>query len=759
MKRIIFTCLLSTLFVISSAQKVGLVLSGGGAKGLAHIGVIRALEENGIPVDYVAGTSMGAIISGLYAAGYSPQQMEEIFLSEEFPQWISGQLNEKYIFYFKQPEPNASWIDLRFNSEKGIKPLLPTNIVSPFQMDYAFLQIFAGANAVCKGNFDSLFVPFRCVASDINANAPVVLRKGDVGNAIRASMTFPFYFRPIRIDGKLLFDGGMYNNFPSNVMYDDFLPDIIIGSKVAGNYSNPEDDNLVSQIQSMLMEKTDYSVTCENGILIEPTLKQVNVIDFSYAKEFIDSGYVATIRKIKQIKESITDSVSPDSINSKRRSFTSRFPEPTIDSIIIDGLNKKQKSYIYNQLLLNKEEVSIDKMKSGYFRLLADNKIQYMFPRIQFDTIKNKFNLHLDIKRDNTLVTEFGGNISSSPINEAFIQVNYKYLSNFGSNISANTYIGRFYNSVEVRARNDYPSGVPFYLEAVISYNQWDFFKTKTYFFEDKNPSYLVQTESYIGVSLGLPWGNKSKINISIAKTLQKDDYYQTNTFNRSDEPDKTYFKPFAGTLLFEKNSLNKKQFATQGTQVLAKTQFITGTEEFNPGSTAPLKSFYEKKQRWIQAKLLYDKYVPVSKFYTFGFYLEGFYSSQHFYQNYTSSVLSSGIFNPTPESKTLFISAYRANQYLAGGIKNLLKISKSAHFRLEGYIFQPYQEILQDASHIPYYGKRFSKRYFSASGALVIHTMIGPLSISANYYQGYEDPFSIIFNFGYILFNSKSID
>ena len=225
-QKIVFILLLLILSSHANSQKVGLVLSGGGSRGVAHIGVIRALEESGIPIDYIAGTSMGAIIGGLYAAGYSPDEMEKLFLSKEFSEWVAGNIDEKYFYYFKKEKPNASWIDLRFNYDQTIKPKIPTNLVSPFQMDFEFLEIFAGANAVAKNNFDSLFIPFRCVAADIYKNGPVTLKNGDLGKAIRASMTFPFYFKPIRINGTLLFDGGMYNNFPANIMYNDFLPDI-----------------------------------------------------------------------------------------------------------------------------------------------------------------------------------------------------------------------------------------------------------------------------------------------------------------------------------------------------------------------------------------------------------------------------------------------------------------------------------------------------------------------------------------------------
>src|SRR5574344_1199388 len=145
-------------------QKVGVVLSGGGAKGLAHIGVLRALEEENIPIDYMCGTSMGAIIAGLYASGYSPDDMDKIFTSPDFENWLSGKIEDKYKFYYRQLDKDESLININLDTKNDFKAQIPLSLVNPVQMDYAFMEIFASSSKVCKGVFDSLRVPFFCVA-------------------------------------------------------------------------------------------------------------------------------------------------------------------------------------------------------------------------------------------------------------------------------------------------------------------------------------------------------------------------------------------------------------------------------------------------------------------------------------------------------------------------------------------------------------------------------------------------------------------
>ena len=251
------------------AQSVGLVLSGGGAKGLAHIGVIKVLEENNIPIDYIAGTSIGAIVAGLYAAGYTTDEMEELFKSDDFYFWSTGKIQKEYRYYFMQQEEDPSWIDLKFEKkEDKLKVLPPTNLIPENQMDFAFMELLSATNAACNYNFDSLMVPYFCVAADMYNNQPVILRNGDLGSAIRASMTVPLVFKPITIDGKLLFDGGILNNFPTDIMKETFNPDIIIGHKVADESKKAESDDLMQQVSNLVMRPTNFTISSKDGIFL-----------------------------------------------------------------------------------------------------------------------------------------------------------------------------------------------------------------------------------------------------------------------------------------------------------------------------------------------------------------------------------------------------------------------------------------------------------------------------------------------------------
>ena len=232
-------------FIGNSQERIGLVLSGGGATGFAHIGVLKALEENDIPIDFITGTSAGALIGSMYAVGYSPAEIEAFVLDEKFQLMVNGDVQPNQRFVFRESDSDASLFDLNFGIGSKIKKLLPTNFTSSTLLDYQMLKILGTVSASNGDNFDNLFVPFRCVASDIANKQSVILKDGHLNEAVRASMSYPFYFKPIKINDKLLFDGGLYNNFPADIMYDAFNPDFIIGSNVSYNAELPDPDDII----------------------------------------------------------------------------------------------------------------------------------------------------------------------------------------------------------------------------------------------------------------------------------------------------------------------------------------------------------------------------------------------------------------------------------------------------------------------------------------------------------------------------------
>ena len=324
MERSLLSILFLIIFTQIHGQKVGMVLSGGGAVGLTQIGVMQALEENDIPIDFITGSSMGALIGGMYAAGYSPWEIDSLFNTDLYKIMADGGIEKRYQYYFKQDAPDASLISVKLDLDTTIQTSLPTNLRKPALLDFEQMRTFGPASAVARENMDSLFVPFRCVASDLTDQTSVTFSRGNLAECIRASMSYPFYFKPISVNGHLMMDGGLYNNFPSDVMYNDFLPDFIIGSNVSYNAPPPTEDDLLSQLRAMMQEHTNYTVICENGVIIEP-LTTTTLFDFSNPSIAIKDGYDAAMAQMPEILARTIRRMPRADLEARREAFRAAF--------------------------------------------------------------------------------------------------------------------------------------------------------------------------------------------------------------------------------------------------------------------------------------------------------------------------------------------------------------------------------------------------------------------------------------------------
>ncbi len=757
--------LLFIIFAIAAclqikAQSVGLVLSGGGAKGMAHIGVIRVLEENNIPIDYIAGTSIGAIVGGLYAAGYSPDEMEKLFKSEEFYFWSTGKIQKDYRYYFKMPEENPSWINVRIEKKEQKVKILPKSYLIPEeQMDFAFMELLAATNEACKNNFDSLMIPFFCVATDVNKSKPAILRTGDLGASIRASMTVPFYFKPVEIDGKLLFDGGIVNNFPHDIMTDIFKPDIIIGHKVANNLKVAEAGDVLAQISNIVMRPTDFTIAANEGIVLETHFDNIGLLDFNKIDLAIEAGTKTANASLDSIRHLVKRRVPKEIVDKKRQQFNSKKHELYFQNIQVEGVkDPMQRKYIIQSIKGHYDVISLSSFKREYFKLIADEHIKSMVPISRYNKETGYFDVHLKVEPQNKMEVTAGGNISTKPINQGFASFNYRTYKGRAYSLTSNIYFGRFYSSFKLGARIDYNTRLPFYLEGYTTFNRWDYFASSSeLFFEDVRPPYIIQNENNTRIEVGIPAGLHSKVYGGIAFSNSDDQYYQTDIFNKADEPDKTTFNTFSTIIGMENNSLNYKQYPSDGVYRYFTVKYINGKETNIPGTTSPndnRSKTFDHNYFLVQAHS--TRFFDFGSKFTLGLKGEAVFSNKNLFSNYRSTKLNAPGFYPTPHSKTLFIENFHSNNYFAGGINTILNLGSNFNFRLEGYTFIPFNEELPETKEYSPSSKFIENYYLQGMAALIYQTGIGPLSISLNYYEKQDTKLYFLLSFGFIMFNKR---
>ena len=317
------------------AQKVGLVLSGGGAKGLAHVGVLKVLEKHHIPVDYIIGTSMGSVVGALYAASYSPEEIEALVTDPDFQNWVSGkQLEDRtYNYPNSDPTPAALRVGVRLTrKDSTLKALVTPTLINDVNLNFVLARTLAPASAKAEYDFDKLFVPFRCLAADVFIRKQEVLKTGLLSDAVRSSMAVPLVFRPIRNgEGRYLFDGGILNNFPVDVMQRAFRPDIIIGGNVGDaayrKYPYGKDDELLASTLLFLgANQADTTRLGKNGVFIQPDLDGYGSTDFARVRELIERGEQAAQGKLELIEQRIRRRVDSVDLARRRNAFAAKQP-------------------------------------------------------------------------------------------------------------------------------------------------------------------------------------------------------------------------------------------------------------------------------------------------------------------------------------------------------------------------------------------------------------------------------------------------
>lgn len=766
MKKLLLILILTIIFIpVTRAQKVGLVLSGGGAKGMTHIGIIRALEENNIPIDYIAGTSMGAIIGSLYAMGYSPDDMEQLLASNAFKMWYTGEVEKNYMYYFKKNPPTPEFVNIRMSLKDSlsmVKPqILPTSMVDPIQMNLVFIDLFARATALCGGNFDNLFIPFRCVASDVYNKRQIIMKNGDLGDAVRASMSFPFVFRPIEINGVLSYDGGIYNNFPTDVMRDDFHPDIIIGSVVASNPTKPDEKDLMSQMENMVMQKTDYSLPDSAGIVLKFKFENVGLLDFDRLKEFHDIGYNQTINMMDSIKKRINRRVNADNIRLRRLVFKSNLPELRFKNIAIDGANAQQRSYIKKEFHQSDNKVfTYEDLKRGYFRLLSDDVISEIIPHAVYNPIDETYDLNLKVKMEDNFSVRAGGNISSSNSNQVYLGLSYKDLNYYSKEFIFDGQLGKVYNNLQLTAKVDFPTEIPTSYRFIASISTFDYYKSDKLFSGTDNPAFSKKDERFLKVKMSLPFLSNKKAEFGFGCARISDRYFQTSIINfNSFKHDNSVYNLVGGSIGFGGSTLNARQYSTEGSRDILLAQVFSGNEIFHAGSETIENDGYNKKNSWMQISYLNESYYKISPSFTMGTYLKTLYSSRNFSENYTATLLEAGEFAPTPHSMVTYNEAFRANQYFSFGVRPIYNLSSVFHLRGEVYGFLPILPIKRNAINKAVYGKTFSRFQHIAELSLVCRLPFGAISAYVNHYSSPAKNWNFGLNLGWLLFNTRFIE
>tara|TARA_R110001606_G_scaffold86339_1_gene195230 strand:- start:12255 stop:14453 length:2199 start_codon:yes stop_codon:yes gene_type:complete len=374
------------LFSQVKQPKIGLVLSGGGAKGFAHIGVLKEIDKAGIQLDYIGGTSMGAIVGGLYAAGYSADQIETIVKETDFLSLVIDQLPRSSETFFEKEYGENTMITLPVR--KGVIGL-PKAISKGQNVLNLLIELFDSLDG--NQDFKTLSVPFFCVATDVETGGQVLLEKGSLPLALRASGSFPTLLNPVAIGGKLLVDGGIANNFPISIMKSKGI-DIVIGSDVEGKLYKKEKLNSAVSIMSQIMSYQMYNKTKKEkeniDVYIHPDISEFSVVDFDKKDEILKIGIDEAAKFTSVFKEL----AAKQKVKRKRVPLVLNNDKFLISSIAIDGAENYTRAFILGKLKLKEGDSVTRREITKKIYLLSATK---NYERIEYNLIKKVNNTYL----------------------------------------------------------------------------------------------------------------------------------------------------------------------------------------------------------------------------------------------------------------------------------------------------------------------------------------------------------------------------
>lgn len=418
-KRLVITLLFLSLLIVVFGQevhqdsihdqnqqrkKVGVVLSGGGAKGFAHVGVLKVLEEIGIPIDYIAGTSMGAVVGGLYALGYTTDMIDSLIQVQDWNHLMSDNTYRENIPASRRNNQSRYVVSLPYQIPFGDESggvSLPAGVYTGQNINNLFLNSTIGYHN--NISFDDLPIPFGCISADVRTGEEIAMREGNLAEAIRASMAIPGMFTPVEKDSMLLIDGGVINNYPVDLVRE-MGADIVIGvifpldekeiEKKRGSISE-----ITQQIWNFIGQNKRSSNIQDTDILITPDVYPYGMLDFQ--RPAIDSivarGITATLDnkdKLIDLKESL--------YISENKGVSAIMNNPYIDldtliinNIFVEGITQRERSYLNRWIDIDEKKISRSELDEMISKIYGSGMFTSVNYRLEG---ANPFDLILDVE-------------------------------------------------------------------------------------------------------------------------------------------------------------------------------------------------------------------------------------------------------------------------------------------------------------------------------------------------------------------------
>lgn len=528
-------------FSVSAADeprpKIGLVLGGGGARGGAHVGVLRVLEELRVPVDYLAGTSMGSLVGALYCEGYSPDEIERIVRAIPWDKAFRDAPDRRLQSFRQKEDENLALLPFELGAgRKGISGR--SGIITGTRIDFIFRTLTLEVSS--NQHFDRLRIPYRAIATDLKNGEMVVLDQGDLADAMRASMSVPGVFTPVEIDGRVLVDGGLARNIPVDVVRSMGAERVIaidVGTLLRQEVRDLTAVGVLSQTSAAMGARNRAESRAQIGpgdLLITPELGQFSAADFERIEEAIALGEVAARAQEAELRRySVSEAEYAEFLRRQRR--PSGAEAIRVDSIAIEGIRKVPVGLVRRRIKTRPgEPLNLPTLSSDLDRVWQLGDFETVEYRIDRDTAGNRLVIEAREKPWGPGYLRFGLSVNSTFGGETEVRALAEFrranINRFGAEWKTVVAVGNPFEAVTEFYQPLGP-GRPWFVAPRLT---WSRIGTAA-FLENGSYEGIKYREATQGVDLGLQLRSYGEIRLGVLRGRVRFDPVTTTTFPSDD--------------------------------------------------------------------------------------------------------------------------------------------------------------------------------------------------------------------------------
>ena len=499
-------------FAVQSRKKVAVVLSGGGAKGMAHIGALKIIDESGIPVDFVVGTSMGAIVGGLYSIGYTPYQLDSMVNKQDWKLLLSDGIRRSDQSYVEKERAEKYVLSVPFTKKPS--DILKAGVIEGLNLDILFSDLTVGYHDSIS--FNRLPIPFACVSENVVNGDEVVFHEGILAKAMRASMAIPAVFTPVRVNGMVLVDGGMKNNFPVNVARE-MGADIIIGVDVQSGLKDGSELNTVPYILGHIIDLLGIK-NYEENIKNTTVYMKVDVEGYSAASFTIPAIDTLIQRGEKAARDKWNDLLAVKQQLGLDSSYMANRPGPFvpyagsdsfyINKIIFDGLSGNNGEWLMKKSGLRQDNKNTMEQIQNALSILAGTQ-SYQDINYELISVPDGYDLRFDVKSRRTSTLNLGVRVNNEEVAAILLNATLQLKTETPSSVSATCRLGKrslgkIDFSVQPWLDKNFNFSYMFQYNDVNIYNRGKRAYNTTYKYNQGEISYFVYLYRMIKFSAGL---------------------------------------------------------------------------------------------------------------------------------------------------------------------------------------------------------------------------------------------------------------